>query len=160
MLYLIESILSLSFFISSILTEDFVFYLAMFAIHLVGITVLSFALYYGGRIFPKRPKYGYNEPFGNGAFSTLRTLCLVYDERNSYTSVTFTYHINGVETGQLSYGQTGIAVVDGNYQRIVVTAPGCQQKETVLPAGTENASLGLGTYLDDRGEICISVLPR
>ena len=163
-IYLIDTLVAFLLLISDIGAgaASAPFYIPFILLHLLALGLAGFALYAGGNIFPKRA-YAYAGAyqaggFGNGAFSTLRTLCLIYDG-NSYKNTTFTYYINGSPQGTLSQGQTRIIMLDGNYQRIVVSADGCHSKETVVPAGADNVSFTVGVILNDRGEQTVSVLP-
>ena len=50
--------------------------------------------------------------------------------------------------GAIRPGETKIIMIDGNYQRLVVTASGCLPVEVVIPAGGENSTYALrGEYL-------------
>ncbi len=136
------------------------FFILLLILHVPLLGALGYALYAGSKFFPKRV-YGYGGPhqcYGNGAFATVRTLCLIYDF-NTYQNTDFTYHINGSQQGTLSSGQTRIILLDGNYQRIVVSAPGCVSCETVVPAGTCDVTYTVGVVFNDNGEQVISVSP-
>lgn len=136
------------------------FFILLLILHIPVLGALGFALYAGSKFFPKRI-YGYGGPhqcYGNGAFATVRTLCLTYDV-NTYENADFTYYINGSQQGTLSFGQTRIILLDGNYQRIVLTAPGCISCETVVSAGTCDVTYTVGVVFNDKGERVISVLP-
>ncbi len=140
---------------------DPLYYVPFILIHIAVMGAIGFCLYAGGQVFPKK-QYAYSAPFGaqsfgNGAFGTVRTLCIMTSA--SQHDAAFTYHINGATLGIVSPGQTRIVMLDGNYQRLVVTAPGCIPKETVIPAGSENVSFSLCIILNDKGERSVCILP-
>lgn len=162
-LYVADAFILIMDFIGQTSIQYIVFYSIMLAVHILGIVSLSLGVYWGGKVI--RPTYGrgvfggfgggYGYGHGDGAFSTIRTVCLFRDNNAAFYDIVFAYHINGRPAGELADGETKFLMVDGNYQRLVISADGCIPLEVVIPAGVQNTTYSIGAYITQSGEIGI-----